>query len=145
MACRQIVVMGCIPAEDYENDARWACISVASTAEMFVPIHRQRRKGLLQLAFADIDRPLPGLVHFNDDHAHDILDFVTHWWSKIDTLMVHCEAGLSRSPAIAAAISRLKYGKDREFFAEPYLPNRLVYRTLLEVAAGREDYSEPPV
>ena len=140
MACREIVVLSCIEAEDYCCDARWACISIASTEEDFSPIRKRRRKGLLQLAFADIDKPLPGFIHFEDDHAHDILDFVTHYWKRVDTLMVHCHAGLSRSPAVAAAIARLKWGDGSEFFEEPYLPNELVYRTILEVAAGREDY-----
>lgn len=139
---KQIVVTGCIEAEDFECEQRWACISIATTDDSFVRIRRRRRKGLLQMAFADIDKPLPGFTHFDTEHANDILDFVTNIWRKIDVLLVHCEAGLSRSPAVAAAITRLKRGDEQEWFEDPYIPNHLVYRTLLEVAGGRGDYSD---
>mgnify|MGYP001306606723 CR=1 FL=1 len=137
---RRIVVMGCIEAEDFECNVPWACISIATTEDDFVKIHRRRRCGLLQIAFADMTQQLPGLILFNSEHAHDILDFVTLQWPQIKLLMIHCEQGLSRSPAVAAAIARLKTGKGRRFFQEPYLPNGYVYRQLLEVAAGRGDY-----
>lgn len=140
--CDQIVVLSCIEAVDYYCESHWACISIATTEDEFVEIQRRRRRGLLQLAFADIDQRVDGYTLFDTDHAHDILDFVTRHWDKVNTLMVHCEAGLSRSPAIAAAIARLKFGEDHEFFAEPYIPNSLVYQTLLDVASGRGDYQD---
>lgn len=139
MSCR-IVVLSCMQAEDFQCSVPWACISIATTEDEFVEISRKRRRGLLQLAFADMTQSLPGLTLFDTDHAHDILDFVTLHWPTIKVLMVHCEQGLSRSPAVAAAIARLKTGKYRRFFREPYVPNGFVYRQLLETAAGRADY-----
>lgn len=137
---RRIKVMGCVAAEDFECNVPWACISIATTEDDFVQISRKNRRGLLQIAFADMTQPLPGLILFDGDHAHDILDFVTLQWPRIKLLMVHCEQGLSRSPAVAAAIARLKTGRYRRFFQDPYLPNGFVYRRLLETAAGRADY-----
>jgi predicted protein tyrosine phosphatase len=137
---QQIVVLNCIDAEDFSCEGPWACISIAAADDEFPRIRKRRRVGLLQLCFADISQPLPGHTLFCDSHAHDILDFVTWNWRRIRTLMVHCRAGISRSSAVAAAIARLKFGDDREFFEEPFAPNRLVYRTLLEVASGRGDY-----
>jgi predicted protein tyrosine phosphatase len=142
MRRRRIVVLSCMEAEDFECETPWACISIATTEDSFVSIPRRRRRGILQLAFADMVEPLPGLILFDRDHAHDILDFVTHYWPRIETLMVHCEQGLSRSPAVAAAIARLKQGKNRRFFQAPYVPNGYVYRTLLETAEGRGDYQK---
>ncbi len=142
MINRRIVVLGCIAAEDFECDVPWACISIATEEDSFVRIQRRKRRGLLQLAFADMETPIPGLIMFNRDHAHDILDFVTLHWPQIETLMIHCEHGLSRSPAVAAAIARLKLGKYRRYFQEPYMPNRYVYQLLLETASGRGDYQE---
>ncbi len=139
---RQIIVLSRVEAEDFECEQRWACISIATTPNEFVRIHKRNRRGLLQLAFADIEQPIPGYTLFNDDHAHDILDFVTGHWRKIETLMIHCEAGLSRSPAVAAAILRLKRRNADEFYDDPYIPNPWVYRVLLEVAGGRGDYQD---
>lgn len=137
---RRIKVMSCMQAEDFECEVPWACISIATTENDFVRIRRKHRRGLLQIAFADMTQPLPGLILFDGDHAHDILDFVTQHWSHIEVLMVHCEQGLSRSPAVAAATARLKTGRYRRFFQDPYLPNGYIYRRLLETAAGRADY-----
>jgi predicted protein tyrosine phosphatase len=46
-------------------------------------------------------------------------------------LIVHCDAGFSRSPAVAAALSKILTGDDSYFFKR-YLPNSRVYRTILE-------------
>ena len=135
-----IVVLGRIDAEAFEYSYPWACISIASNPEDFPDISRDNRTGLLQLVFADIVHPTDGFILFHDDQAHDILDFVTHNWESIDTLMVHCHAGISRSAAVAAAIARLKWGEEGEFINEPYEPNAKVYRTIREVATGRADY-----
>ncbi len=140
--CDEIIVLSRTEAEQFECDVPWGCISVANTEEDFARLHRRRRKVLLQLAFADIACPAPGYQLFRTSHAHDILDLVTHYWRRIRTLMVHCEAGLSRSPAVAAAIARLKFGDDSEFFAEPYTPNPLVYGTILETARRRGDFQD---
>jgi predicted protein tyrosine phosphatase len=139
---RQIIVLGAVEAEDFECEDRWACISIATSEDTFIRVRRTRRRGLLQIAFADCCESLPGLILFDTDHAHDILDFVTEHWKRIDTLMVHCEQGRSRSAAVAAAIAHLKFGDESEFFEEPYIPNHFIYRTLIDVAGGRGDYQD---
>jgi predicted protein tyrosine phosphatase len=139
--CDEIVVLNRIEAEDFFAE-RWGCISIANTEDDFARIRKRRRIGLLQLAFADIERAVPGYILFNDGQAHDILDFVTNHWPRMKTLLVHCDAGISRSSAVAAAIARLKLGDNGEYFEEPFTPNARVYRTLLEVASGRGDFQD---
>jgi len=136
----QIVVLNRFEAEDFYCGHSWGCISIATTADDFPRIRRDYRHDLLQLAFADITIPADNYILFHDDHAHDILDFVTRNWEDIDTLMVHCDAGISRSSAVAAAIAHFKLGDESEFFDEPFDPNTRVYQTLREVATGRSDY-----
>jgi predicted protein tyrosine phosphatase len=65
-------------------------------------------------------------------------------WNRIAVLMVHCEEGNSRGPAVAAAISRIYLGDDRIYFL-PYMyqPNQLVYRVLMDTARKRGDYQGP--
>ena len=46
-------------------------------------------------------------------------------------VVLHCDAGMSRSPGLAAALSKVLVGDDTEFFKR-YRPNMRVYRTLLE-------------
>ncbi len=140
--CNEIVVLNRVDAEEFDYSYTWACISIANTEEDFAYIPEENCVALLQLAFVDITQPMPGYILFHDDHAHDIFDFVTQYWDWIDTLLVHCDAGISRSSAVAAAISRLKFGAEGEFLDEPFDPNPLVYRILREVATGRADYQD---
>lgn len=48
----------------------------------------------------------------------------------IERIILHCDAGVSRSPGVAAALSKSLLGDDAEFFRR-YRPNMRVYRTLL--------------
>lgn len=51
-------------------------------------------------------------------------------------LLIHCNHGMSRSPAVAAAIAKVKYKDDSEWFTRK-VPNRRVYRLMLAVAHRR--------
>ena len=136
----EIVVLNRINAEEFDCPYDWACISIANAERDFAEIPDANRTALLRLAFADITRPMDDYLLFHDDQAHDILDFVTHHWEHNRTLMVHCDAGISRSSAVAAAIARLKWRDESQFLESPFEPNPLVYRTIREVATGRADY-----
>ena len=46
---------------------------------------------------------------------------------------MHCEAGISRSAGAVAALSKVINGDDSYFF-KMFLPNRLVYRLILQEA-----------
>jgi predicted protein tyrosine phosphatase len=138
---KQILVKSAIEAQYFTSPVPWACISITSTSIAWPRISDADRIGLLQLAFADIRYPeyTSDSNYFNSDHAGCIQDFLGHVWNDIDLLMVHCEAGTSRSPAVAAAISRQYYGDDGGFLI-PHLfrPNMHVYRQMLHVAEQRK-------
>lgn len=126
-------------------DVCWAAISIATYPGDWPTLNGTKRMGLLQLSFLDWDKPAVGETFsegtrlFSEKDADEILNFVNGVWDKIDLLLVHCEAGISRSPAVAAALCRMKYGHDMHFF-QHYTPNRLVYRTLLDRAVSRGIY-----
>ncbi len=67
---------------------------------------------------------------FQPEQARQILALVKTW-PEAQRLIVHCDAGYSRSPAVAAAISKILTGDDESFFKR-YRPNMWVYRTILE-------------
>jgi len=75
----------------------------------------------------------PSAVLFDAGMAQRILEFVISYKGKFDLIICQCEAGISRSAGTAAALSRLMNGED-EYFFKRFLPNRLVYRTILDVA-----------
>lgn len=72
--------------------------------------------------------------------AKEIVDFVNKVEDKIDFLFVHCEAGVSRSAGVAAAISLVKFGTDKEFFnSGKYSPNMNCYKLTLEAFGYKTD------
>ena len=106
------------------------------------------REGVLYLEFYDIDvysitnagylleiqkmKKEHGSGLFTDDHAKQILDFVNELRGKIEALICHCEAGISRSAGMAAAIERILTGSDERVFNNiKYIPNMFVYRKIL--------------
>ncbi len=91
------------------------------------------RLGVLQLAFSDIDRVVdhPKAVLMTKEQAKQILGFYSFYKAKVDTVVVNCEAGISRSSAVAASLAKTEAQDDSEFFKK-YLPNRFVYKLILE-------------
>lgn len=98
--------------------------------------------------FDDIDKEYfsRGLNSISDDDAKRIVATVQEWKDKVDTIYIHCDAGVSRSAGVAAAISMALTGEDDYFFTSYlYVPNILCYRKVL-AAFGKEaeekDYKE---
>ena len=145
MKTKQIVVESVIGAHYFQSAVPWAGISIVTEENTWPSISEANRVGLLQIAFADF-AVVEGEEErvFKEAHAHKILDFVQEVWDKIEVLMIHCEEGNSRGPAVAAAISRIRFGEDRTYFLpHMFWPNRLVYRVLLETARQRGEYEGP--
>lgn len=89
---------------------------------------------ILRLQFDDIDKDdiskittLP-LQPFTKGDAMKIFDFIE--FEKPDMIITHCKAGVCRSAAVNAALSKIILGKDDRFFQEK-VPNMLVYTTML--------------
>ena len=98
-------------------------------------------RAVLQLAFDDAEptnsAALPkALTLMTREQAKSIWEFVEHHMDYVGAVVVHCEAGVSRSPAVAAALCKSMGGNDRKFWRE-YQPNVHVYRLMLEAGRGR--------
>lgn len=102
-------------------------------------------KSILRLKFADLcrnDIEIEGddLILFNDGMGKRILQFINYHIKDLDTIIVHCEAGVSRSAGCAAAIAKILLNDDLIFFKK-YHPNRLVYSILIsEFFNNRDSY-----
>jgi predicted protein tyrosine phosphatase len=95
-------------AEAYEPSGREACISITDIDDERLPKLSSTFVAILRVAFSDIDQPSadPSEVLFNEDHARQVTDFVSHW-THVDRIVVHCMAGQSRSPGIALGLCEL--------------------------------------
>ena len=145
----KLLVLGRSAAADFTFDRPWACISIGTEPGDWPKINRCQLVDLLQVAFFDLDR-MPDIsdteeiVLFNEDHARQIWEFVDAVWDRVDLLLVHCLAGVARSPAVAAAIARVKYGDDKLYF-KCYIPNSLVYRTMVEYSLRNNMHDEQEI
>lgn len=127
----KIIVMSMFDATNFHHENAWAAISIASEVGANPILKTQNRIGLLELQFEDIDKPNNSThLFFNSNQAQQILDFVEEFYNKIEVLLIHCHAGMSRSPAVAAAIDFIYTGNDSHWF-KTKTPNMHVYRTIL--------------
>ena len=121
--------------KNYMTEENHIVISVTSPSSVGIKLPNQEsRLNTLFMVFYDLDFPIPmdNCILFNEAHAKQILKFVKLYKNKVYTILVNCEAGISRSAGIAAALSKIYNGEDSYYFKE-YIPNSLVYRTILEV------------
>ncbi|UCB44911.1 MAG: hypothetical protein JSV25_11930 [Spirochaetota bacterium] len=108
-------------------------ISITSPEEDWASIPENVNcRGVLRLKFHDIEHPAHGYVHFSDDHAAKIKDFVEEY-NYVKVIICQCEAGISRSAGVASALLK-QYGMDEnEIFTKGfYMPNLLVYKKMLK-------------
>ena len=100
-------------------------------------------RAVLQLRFHDAEPTLGFRLPANvklmrPAEAQQIRKFVNEHVAGVQTIVVHCEQGMSRSPAVAAAVCRL-LGEDDSPFFRNYAPNRYVYELVLNDTAPHGD------
>ena len=103
------------------------------------------RRAVLRLSFHDKSKARAatlGKTAMTSADAQTILGFVQEHRREVTLIVCQCEAGISCSAAIAAALSRIMQGEDSFFFVH-YAPNDYIYKTLLE-AAGTRNIESPP-
>ena len=88
-------------------------------------------KDVLTLYFDDIEDEVEGAVLFNENMARSIIDFINRNRS-VDTLLLHCYGGLSRSRA-AGAFAVWMLGGNNEEYSKNASYNQRVYTTLMKV------------
>jgi len=95
--------------------------------EPFVPIGTESS---LMVRFDDVDSDADTEIAITINQARVIVGYIG---GIRGYLFVHCDAGLSRSPGVVAAILKRKTGDDSAIFnSKKYMPNRRVYRSVLD-------------
>lgn len=85
----------------------------------------------LELAFHDAEPAAgfsvpPQIKMMTHDQAHQICEFIKARPDKAEAIVVHCEQGMSRSPAVALAIAE-HLALDTDWIWESFQPNQFVY------------------
>jgi predicted protein tyrosine phosphatase len=129
------VVLSREDAERYEPREREICISIADPDAEPAQLSSDF-VAVLNLSFTDIiERGEPSDVLFSEDHARAIREFIDAW-PDAKRIVVHCHAGVSRSPGVALGLCDIRGWATAELERSHPGWNRLV-RTAL--AARRQD------
>lgn len=118
-------------------------VSISSTDDTIPEILEQAPNDMVRhvefLQFDDIDASatIGGLIPMREDDANRIIDAFLKYKDKVSQIIVHCDAGYSRSPAVAAALCITLGTSDAVFFGPGYCPNTHVYRTMLRALEKR--------
>jgi predicted protein tyrosine phosphatase len=129
------VVLSREDAERYEPGEREICISIADPDTEPANVSTDFA-AVLRLNFTDIiEQGEPSDVLFSEDHARAIREFIDAW-PDARRIVVHCHAGMSRSPGVALGLCDVRGWATAELERSHPGWNRLV-RTAL--AANRQD------
>jgi predicted protein tyrosine phosphatase len=136
--CREEVERGLVVREPY------VLISVRDPGKRPVQVGRTPMcRAVLSLKVHDAEptknlKLPPGIRLMTEGDAQAIWTFVCEHAHDVRTIVVHCEQGMSRSPAIAAGLAT-GLGGDAGVFARRYQPNAFVVSLMLKVMKGRDD------
>jgi predicted protein tyrosine phosphatase len=131
----KFVVLSREEAERYEPREREICISIADPDAEPARISG-RFAAVLRLHFNDvIERGEASDVLFSAGHARAIKEFV-HEWPNATHVVVHCNAGVSRSPGVALGLCDIRGWATAELERSHPGWNRLVRTELVSI--GRE-------
>lgn len=91
-------------------------------------------RDILRLSFYDAEpdgliAPSGDITLMSEEDCEKIAAFVENFRYEVGAIVVHCEQGISRSPAVAAALAEY-CGDDPVVFFARYMPNPYVYRSL---------------
>ena len=101
------VVLSREEAELYEPRGKEICISISDPDASPARVS-SRFAAVLRLNFNDVtERGEPSDILFAEDHAREIRKFLDAW-PKAERVMVHCNAGVSRSPGVALGLCDIR-------------------------------------
>jgi predicted protein tyrosine phosphatase len=99
----EFVVLSRDEAELYEPRGKEICISISDPDAPPARVS-SNFEAVLRLNFDDVtERGEPSDILFAVDHAREIGKFVDSW-PNAERVMIHCNAGVSRSPGVALGL-----------------------------------------
>lgn len=115
--------------KDYITDKNYIIIS--TTTDDTPAVVNVPEDKVIRFTFEDIGKDDKGRV-FSKEDALAIKNFISSRLDNLEQIVCSCDAGISRSPAMAAAISYWLNGSDKSIWDNhKYTPNSFVYTTLL--------------
>lgn len=113
-------------------------ITSAKDNEIVLP-NNINRVSQLFLKFDDVQDIDSRFVYFDRSMADDILNFVEKHLTSVSLIVVQCQAGISRSVAVGAALSKILNYADDAVYTKG-IPNMFVYTTILDYLFGNRHW-----
>jgi len=138
----RFVVLSRLDAESFRADQPYAVVSFGDP-EQPLPLLQDdpRRVGMVRIECHDTDMEHGPWTCFTDADAERVLDFVALMHESAAFIVVHCEAGISRSRGCAVALGRI-YG-DPFAHAGHGSPNLLIVERLIREHNRRSGQNIP--
>lgn len=132
-----------------EHDYKTAIISITDVDKIGVIFSDNPNNGIraiLRLKFDDVERNfIKNQNCITKEDGEAIVNFINKNKNKVDKIIVHCEAGVSRSAGVCAAIMKAINGDDWDIFNNPrFCPNMTCYRTVLDAFDKAGYFDEDP-
>lgn len=117
------------------HDVPHVVISITSSSDDVARVAtNEHTLEVVRLVFLDVPAHLPVAMSVED--ATRILDAVARHRARLARVVVHCDAGVSRSPAVALGLARW-LGVPEGDLATRYRPNPHVLETMALASASR--------
>jgi predicted protein tyrosine phosphatase len=142
-----IQVMSALEAQNETKKTDNPNTAIISITDTNMPVAQLQPQpwliAILRLQFDDVIANKDGKRCITAKDAKDIKAFVQAFQNSVDRIIVHCKAGTSRSPGVAAAITYVLDGDDIPIFSNrEYFPNMKCYREVLRAFLGTIDEDE---
>lgn len=82
-------------------------------------------------------------IYCDEKIAKEVYDFCKKYENDVEYILVQCDAGVSRSAGMAAALSKYYNGDDTPFFRSlGYIPNMEIYSTILKYFMKKQNEND---
>jgi len=127
-----ILILSARHVKNYIGHINYALISIHDPSDYPVTLSYDNKRIAAHVeSFRDVEDGSFGGAKFEysitDEQALSIAQFVKRYKNNIKLLVVNCEAGMSRSAGVGAAISQY-YNSNNEELYKYYTPNSTCYR-----------------
>lgn len=149
----------------YKNHKeRSIIISISDTCDIYPKFYRKKENNIIAICYLSFDdiqskaeenmiawkRENGKIISFviqenyyslmTKEEADKIVDFVIKYKDKVDKIIVHCFAGVSRSAGVCAAIMEYFKESSNEIFKNSkYIPNMYCYKIVKESFENRKE------
>lgn len=130
-----ILILSRLEALAFRSPEPYAVVSITGPDQRMEKAlgDRPQCRGVIHLQFDDIEHVSPNDYYtalMTEEQAQEVVKFVQEAVEHVSLLVIHCEAGMSRSAGVGAALGLYYHQSDRHFH-EWYWPNAHVKSLVL--------------